>query len=108
MSTPSATTVDLTPAAFTGPGAQAAIDKANKAAGVMQDAIRQKAEFLRVVIDDHFGGIDNLCKALTAHYKAEHNRKGPEYVEEVREEFNRLNEMHESAGVAMFEALQGK
>jgi hypothetical protein len=101
-------TVDVTPVAFQEgtPNRDQNIRKANKAIAAMDEALKAKARFLDQLVQEEFGGIENLIAALQWLCNTE---GGPEAgdQQELAATYEKLQDDHSAASRQLMEALNG-
>jgi hypothetical protein len=87
-------TVNLTPVGFTGKNAEVNAARANLAADKLIDANRIKAELLRTLVEDYFGGATVLRKAIVKALKDNEDDNAEANATEFVEAYERANESH--------------
>jgi hypothetical protein len=101
-------TIDITPAGFSpdNPDAAANAQRANAASARLEQVIRAKADFLRVLVDA-FGSIEQACEKLGDELEPD---AGPteEEVAELQERYHCLEREHDEAGEELLLAMSGR
>jgi hypothetical protein len=98
-------TIDITPPAIAeqNPNRDQNIKQFDEAAAAMECAVSRKARFLDELVEEEFGGIENVMAGLHAISQA-----APQDLAEMRDRYVKLQAEHDAASRGLIEAIRGQ